>query len=87
MAIGDWVDVPTIRSICSHASGAAVSLLVFAALGTVASLAIQNARLRVIVLTIDAVVLVGILLWLAWQTAVLLWNNRIKINGLSILWV
>ncbi len=87
MQWADWIDLDTIKALSRHASGSIGAILVFKAMGVLVDWGFTG-RLKMVLKTIDDFVLVGLLIWLAYQMMILLWKGRIRIrngSGLNVL--
>ena len=76
----DWIDLDTLKALSRHASGSIGAILVFKAMGVLVDWGFTG-RLKIVLKTIDDTVLVGLLIWLAYQMGVLLWKSRIRIRN------
>lgn len=76
----EWIDLDTIKACGRHATGAVGAVLIFLAIRLVIKFGVKEGTLQDILETIDSFVLVGLFLWIAFQTGVILWNRRIRIE-------
>lgn len=72
MALSDWVDIETIKALSKHASGVVPSLLFFWVVGSLVDEVVRDKDLKHTLHLIDGIILVGLVLWLAFQTACIL---------------
>ena len=83
MLISEWIDIPTLKILCRHASGAISGIILFKVLSFLVGLGFEEGLLKTILEIIDSFVLVMLLIWLVSQLAILLWKGRARIrNGL-----
>jgi len=83
----EWVDSDTLKILSHHASGVIGAIAVFMVIGFLVEWGFKG-KLKIVMETIDSFVLVGLMIWLAYQMGVLLWKRRVRIKngpGLSIL--
>jgi hypothetical protein len=80
----DWIDLPTIKLCCQHASATLVAMALF----TLVKFALIHVPLsqtaRTVLDVADEVVLVGLAFWLAYQLACLFWKGRVRNVSSSI---
>lgn len=76
----DWVDIDTIKACIRHASGAIVAVAIFLLIRLAIYFAVKDNTLRMTLETIDSFALVGLFLWLVYQTGCILWNRRVKVE-------
>lgn len=75
--ISEWVDVKILKILSRHASGVIGAIAVFGAVGFAVELLVKESTLKTVVKIIDSFVLVGLVVWLAYQLARLLWTRRV----------
>ena len=72
----DWIDFETIRLVTRHASGVIPVLLIFGLVGLSVELLVKDEVLKIILRSIDGFVVVGLILFLAWEMLVTLFRRR-----------
>lgn len=84
MPWNEWIiDVETLKILSQHASGVVGAILLFKILAFIIDLGFKDRTLKIILESVDSVVLVGLFLWLAYQMGCLLWKRRVK-NGSAL---
>ena len=73
-----WIDIPSLQILCKHASGVLVALLLFWVIGLCLKWTLRDGVLREMVVVVDEFVLVGLLLWFAFQMAQHFWRGRLR---------
>ena len=76
----EWVDTETIKACIRHASGAIVAVVIFLVIGLAIHFGTKDNRLRSALESIDSFALVGLFVWLVYQTGCVLWNRRVKVE-------
>lgn len=67
MPLNDWVDIETLKAVSRHTSAVVVVILGFVLAGVVISVGLHDGHLKQILEGVDAFVLVGLFLVLAWK--------------------
>lgn len=80
MALREWVDVDFIKIASRHVSGNVVAIVAFRFTALVVNFFVEDQVLKGVIHQIENFTLVGLLLWLVYQLAVLVWSHRIR-NG------
>jgi hypothetical protein len=75
--ISEWIDIETLKVLSHHASGVIAAIVLFGTVGVFVDSIVRQEPLRTVLKVIDSFVLVGLVLWLAFQLARLLWNRRV----------
>ena len=74
----EWFDIQTLKAICRHLSGAVGAIIGYRVLSLAAEWSLKDGTLHKVLKTMDNFVLVGLMIWLAYQLAWLLWKQRLK---------
>lgn len=80
MQWSDWVDIETLKILSQHASGVIGAIVVFELIGLAVNWGLSPGTLKTVLNTLDSFVLVGLVVWLAYQMGCLLWKKRVR-NG------
>ncbi len=80
MPLDEWIDLDTVKVCVRHATGTIGAVVVFLIVRVVIRFGVEKGTLQTILETVDSFVLVGLFIWLAYQTFVILWNRRTKIE-------
>jgi len=75
--IGEWIDLDTLKALSRHVSSSIGAIFVFKAIGLLVDWGFTG-NLKIVLKVIDETALVGIMLWLGYQMAILLWRKRIR---------
>ena len=67
MPLNDWVDIETLKAVSRHTSAVVVVILGFVVAGVVVRVGLHDGYLKQILEGVDAFVLVGLFLVLAWK--------------------
>jgi hypothetical protein len=73
----EWLDLPTIKALSQHASATLAAFLCFIVVGVAVKYAPLSEAVRAILEVIEQSVLIGLVIWFVWQTALVLWKGRI----------
>ena len=85
MAWGEWLDLSTIKALSQHTSGTLTAFLCFAIVDRAVKWSPLAERTRSILEAMEQTVLIGLVVWLVWQTALVLWKGRVRNGASSIL--
>jgi hypothetical protein len=77
MPLHEWIDVPFLRICTRHTVGSVVAMTSSKVTALAADIFLDDQNLKILVHSLERVVLVGLLLWLVGGLAVLLWRHRI----------
>jgi len=80
MPWSDWIDFDTLKTISWHTSGVVGGILSFIVIGYIIDWGIGAGPVKGVLESIEGFALVGLVLWLVYQTGHLLWIRRVK-NG------
>lgn len=80
MEWSEWIDFETIKALSKHASGIIPGLVFFWAFGALVDELVYDEPLKHILHKVDGFILIGLVLWLAFQTGCILWKHRER-NG------
>jgi hypothetical protein len=82
--IGEWIDFAFLRACSLHASGSVAAMGSFKLTALLTDHLVEEMWLKAIVHWIEGLTLVGLLVWLAYQLGVLLWNRRVGHGQLDV---
>lgn len=82
----EWIDIPTIKLCCQHASATLAAMFLFALVKLALIHIPLSQTARTILDWTDETVLVGLALWLVGQLAGLIWKGRVR-NVFHIIFV
>jgi len=80
MQWGEWIDFETLKTLSWHTSGVIGAILSFLVIGYIINWGIEKGLVKTVLEYIEGFALVGLVLWLVYQTGHLLWIRRVK-NG------
>ena len=78
MAWGDWLDLSTIKVLSQHTSATLAAIFSFWIVSHAVSLTSLSIPAKVILDTTEEVGLIGMVLWLLIQAALVLWKGRFR---------
>ena len=78
MGYDEWIEIATLKLLLRHASVNIAALILFATVGYIGHLVIPLGPIRIILDFVEEFVLVGLILFFAYQTALLLWKGRVR---------
>ena len=78
MKVDEWLDLPTIKLLSQHASASLAALGFFGIVRFALALVPLSSVTKTTLEALDEFALVGIVVWLIYQMACLLWKGRIK---------
>ena len=81
--IGEWIDLVFLRACSLHASGSIAAMGSFKLTAFVADHLVEELWVKTLVHSIEGVTLVGLLVWLAYQLGMLLWDRRVGHGQIS----
>ena len=80
MGLADWLDLSSIKTLSQHASATLAAFVCFIVVGYTVKWAPLSDTARAILEFVEQVVLIGLVVWFVWQTALVLWKGRVR-NG------
>jgi hypothetical protein len=81
MSWPEWVDIASIKILFQHASAVATAILLFKGIAILVAWGFPQGLWRTILESTDTVVLVGLVIWFAYQMGCLFWKERVRIGS------
>ena len=80
MDLKEWIDFGTIKTLSHHLSGIVAAILFYRVIGLALDFAVEEEPYHTVFAVTDVAILYVLLLWLIYQMACVLWNQRVIIR-------
>lgn len=77
----DWLELETIKVLVRHASGVAVSMLLYWLIGRLLHLLVDEGLIRLIIEDSERFLLLVQFVWFVYQSGLVLWKKRLRHDG------